>query len=478
MSDTRELLAKIAALRQRLEQAHGRAENGGDRVRLLERRLSDGAAHDTLLDASFRQLTAAPLEETPVAPRRLTARARRLLEVGHGLLHQLRALADAFPESDDTRDDPLAHRFRETVAIADTALRAVQGYPDAPSAQLRLCEGLEGTLNVVGERVSELRAAVERRRREAGWVDTLADLLRALAAGQAPDVAPLFALAEALLADAELGMPLRFFAPGAAPQDAAQLADWQARAVACHGVTVAQVMARLGKHDPELRGQPVEAVLAALVHDAGMAAVPTDIYTHVGPLGEAQKRVIEGHTHTGAEWVRRLLPHAAWLADAALSHHERHDGTGYPAGLRETQATPLVRMLAVCDVYAALCVARPYRAALEPRAALTDTLLLAETGVLDRACAERLLHLSFYPVGSVVELADGAIGIVVATHGGRHDLNAPSRPVLALLLDAEGAAVPGRCHLDLAACEGRSIVQAVPAVERRRLLGKHYPELA
>ena len=56
------------------------------------------------------------------------------------------------------------------------------------------------------------------------------------------------------------------------------------------------------------------------------------------------------------------------------------------------------------------------------RTALTDTLLLADRGALDRHCAERLLHLSFYPVGSVVELADGAVGLVVATHGGRREL--------------------------------------------------------
>jgi HD-GYP domain-containing protein (c-di-GMP phosphodiesterase class II) len=187
---------------------------------------------------------------------------------------------------------------------------------------------------------------------------------------------------------------------------------------------------------------------------------------------------METHTRLGGELVARLLAKGTWLAEAALYHHERHDGTGYPDGLRETQVPPLVRLLAVCDVYAALGAARPHRPAREPRTALTDTLLLADKGALDRGRAERLLQLSFYPVGSVVELADGAVGVVMATHDSRHDLNAPARPVLLLLISSQGEPLSVPRPLDLAECEGRSIVRLLPPVERRQMLGRRYPELA
>src|SRR5205823_12838857 len=136
--------------------------------------------------------------------------------------------------------------------------------------------------------------------------------------------------------------------------------------------------------------------------------------------------------------VTRLLPGAAWLADATAGHHEHLDGTGYPNGVRELLLAPLTRLMAVCDVYAALCTPRPHRPARDPRTALTDTLLMAEKGFLDRFHAERLLQLSFYPIGSVVELAEGAVGVVVATHQGRRDLNLPARPVVQLITDARG----------------------------------------
>jgi HD-GYP domain-containing protein (c-di-GMP phosphodiesterase class II) len=247
--------------------------------------------------------------------------------------------------------------------------------------------------------------------------------------------------------------------------------------VAAHSLNVAQVVARVVRQDPEWRGRALDPVLAALVHDVGMLIIPPESFLHGGPLDDDQRRAVEGHTLRGEIAARRLLPNGPWLADATLSHHERLDGTGYPNGRRDEQIGALPRLLAVCDVYAALCSARPHRPTRETRTALTDTLLLADNGALDRYHAERLLHLSFFPVGTVVELADGAVAIVVATHQIRRDLSTPARPVLAVLTDPQRQALPAPRHIDLAEAEGHSIVRSLSATERRAVLGKRFPEL-
>jgi len=254
--------------------------------------------------------------------------------------------------------------------------------------------------------------------------------------------------------------------------------DEPAHFVAAHSLTVAQVMARLSWHDSEFRGQPVQPVVAALLHDVGMFSVPVDILAQPVPLSDEQRRIVESHANAGAEMIRRALPNEPVLAEAAAGHHERIDGTGYPAGLRDTQISSLARLLAVCDVYAALCCPRPHRAALDPRTALTDTLLLAEHGGLDRHHAERLLELSFYPVGTAVELSDGSVGLVLAAPLGRHDLSAPARPVVALLTDERGKILPILHPIDLAQSEGPAIVRTLSAAERKRVLGGRYPEWA
>jgi HD-GYP domain-containing protein (c-di-GMP phosphodiesterase class II) len=483
MSDAQTLLSKIAALRRHLEQVQGLAREAGsavqsleggaaDRLGRLEHQVAEGARQTQFLSEAIRQLSdekTHPDGELPL-PRQLTARARRVLTRGRELLAQLRPLADELLLQ-RPGNEALAGVYREAVAMAETALRMVQAFPDAPSAQLRLGEGLEAILKLVGERVARLVAAVAQQRREEGLVQRLAELLTHLHAGHTPDVQAFVAVAEGLLVEVHEGVPLRF-ADSAAELPAA------ARFAAAHSLTTARVMAHLVRFDPELRAQPVEPIVAALVHDAGMLSVPAAVLAQAGPLDDEQRRVIERHTLVGADLARRLVPGGGWLVEAAGGHHERLDGTGYPAGLRDLQIAPLTRLLAVCDIYAALCVPRPQRRAFDTRTALTDTLLLAEQGVLDRVHAERLLQLSFYPVGTAVELADGAVGVVVATHSGRRDLSTPARPVLALLLDPAGQALPSPQALDLAQCDTRSIVRALPSAERRALLGTRYPEWA
>jgi len=188
--------------------------------------------------------------------------------------------------------------------------------------------------------------------------------------------------------------------------------------------------------------------------------------------------MVETHALLGASMATRIAPCATWLVEAAGQHHERLDGTGYPGGLCEPQIKSLVRLLAVCDVYGAMCQPRAYRPALDTRTALTDALLLAEKGGLDRNHAERLLYLSFYPVGSVVELSDGAVGVVIATHQGRRDLNSPARPIVALLTDVHGQLLPSPGHIDLSEVEGRGILRGMTSAERRERLGRRYPDLA
>lgn len=489
MSETQVLLGKIQALRQRLEQAQGLAteartaaaalvdEPAGQRhLSSFERLVEESGDHDHHLESIVRPLTVQVRSEaTRALPRQLTLRARRALERGRDILLQLRQLADAFdpPEDGKTavplfdRRDPLAKLYRETIGLTDTALRMIPLFPDSPGSQLKLCEGLEAVLNVVAQRQGILSAGVDRQGHEIECVSQLAELLSALDRGETINKQPFLDLAEEVHKDAQQGGPLRFLEGD--PSKPAHFA-------ACHGITTARVAGRIVRHDPELRGRTLDALLAALIHDVGMLRIPPEILSYPERFDDNQRRIIESHCHMGVSLAGPLLLDAPWLAEAISGHHERLDGTGYPDGMRDMQISPLTRLLAVCDVYAALCTRRPHRAGLETRTALTDTLLLAEQGQLDRHYAECLLHLSFYPVGSVVELADGAVGVVVATPQPRRELSSPARPVVALLLNGQGQPLPSPHHVDLAQCESPSIVRTLSVVEGRELLGGRFPE--
>ena len=110
----------------------------------------------------------------------------------------------------------------------------------------------------------------------------------------------------------------------------------------------------------EMDRQAVE--IAALLHDIGKLAVPEHILSKPGPLTPDERKKMQMHAQIGAEIVS-AVPFPCPVAPLVHSHHERWDGTGYPAGLRGEQIPLGARILAVVDSFDALTSDRPYRAA-------------------------------------------------------------------------------------------------------------------
>jgi HD domain/GAF domain len=118
--------------------------------------------------------------------------------------------------------------------------------------------------------------------------------------------------------------------------------------------------------------------LAGLLHDVGKVAVPESVLGKPGPLTEAERALVRGHSEAGSELLARVEP-LEGVASIVRSSHERWDGGGYPDGLR-AQAIPVgARIVAACDAFCALVEPRPHRPALGADAALVELELNAGT---------------------------------------------------------------------------------------------------
>jgi PAS domain S-box-containing protein/putative nucleotidyltransferase with HDIG domain len=109
----------------------------------------------------------------------------------------------------------------------------------------------------------------------------------------------------------------------------------------------------------------------ALLHDLGKIVVPAEILAKPGRLSEAELSLIRQHAAAGAE-ILADIDFEGDVAAMALQHHERLDGSGYPAGLKGDEILPEARILAVADVVEAMVSHRPYRPALPLEAALAE----------------------------------------------------------------------------------------------------------
>ena len=113
--------------------------------------------------------------------------------------------------------------------------------------------------------------------------------------------------------------------------------------------------------------------LGAQLSNIGMMAIPTRVLQKRGALSEGERQILRAHPLYGAELLRRsklrILDVPAVIAE---QHQERHDGSGYPAGLGGESIAEEARIVAICDVFDAMTHRRPWRAALSAVAAIDE----------------------------------------------------------------------------------------------------------
>ncbi|WP_157212129.1 HD-GYP domain-containing protein [Desulfomonile tiedjei] len=102
--------------------------------------------------------------------------------------------------------------------------------------------------------------------------------------------------------------------------------------------------------------------LAAPMHDIGKIAIPDSILLKPGPLTPDEFEIMKSHTIIGARIFQSFNDKTLRVAHSiALCHHEKWDGTGYPAGLKGYDIPIAGRIVALADACDAMCSLRPYR---------------------------------------------------------------------------------------------------------------------
>ena len=158
------------------------------------------------------------------------------------------------------------------------------------------------------------------------------------------------------------GQLLRQLAVALEAQD--HYTEGHSRRVARHATMIAHKMGLSGDQAARFRA-------AAAVHDVGKLHVPLAVLNKTGKLTTAEFELVKCHSEAGAEMVACLEDDE--LTAIVRHHHERMDGTGYPAGLADGQIPLGARIVAVADAFDAITAARPYRPA-APHKQAFDTL--------------------------------------------------------------------------------------------------------
>ena len=156
--------------------------------------------------------------------------------------------------------------------------------------------------------------------------------------------------------------------------------------------------------------------ICGLFHDIGMLKIPLEILHKKEPLTSGERAIIQEHPLVGERLIREHFQLPEEVARVAGQHHFRRDAGGYPAGGDFAQTGAVTRAIMTIDVFDALITDRPYREGVSPSRALKVIVDAAKDSLDPRWATQLFLGMGVYPIGTVVELSGGEIGIVTKYH--------------------------------------------------------------
>lgn len=135
-------------------------------------------------------------------------------------------------------------------------------------------------------------------------------------------------------------------------------------AVYVHSLNVALIARGIGKWMSADAETLNILTLAGYFHDIGKLSIPPEILNKTGKLTDEEFAIMKQHPLDGKKILSKVPHIDSRILTAALQHHERYDGSGYPRGLSGDEIDPVASVIAVADVYDAMTTARVYRAPL------------------------------------------------------------------------------------------------------------------
>lgn len=188
-----------------------------------------------------------------------------------------------------------------------------------------------------------------------------------------------------------------------------------------------------------------ELTTGGLLHDIGKIRVPYAVLNKPGKLTDEEWVEMKSHVPYGEE----VLKNSEGISNIAKSicglHHERLDGTGYPRGLGEQEIDVYGRIAAVVDVYDAVTANRCYHKGMSPFDAMKLLVKMSDAH-LDKGLVYSFIRcMSVYPVGTVVELNNGMVGVVVESNA-----QIPNQPRIKTFFNAKRRSFEKEKVIDLA----------------------------
>ena len=219
-------------------------------------------------------------------------------------------------------------------------------------------------------------------------------------------------------------------------RDRAELID-KALQVSVYMIAFARFL-EMSEEDLEMAG------LVGLLLDIGKLNIPDEVLNKRERLSPEEFVLVRSHVEHSAQILEAASGIAPAVVQAVATHHERFDGSGYPKGIRGDELSAVSAIAGIVDTFVGLTSKRPYAAPVAPSNALNMLHKWRGTAFHPLLVEQFIRCIGIFPVGAVVELNSGELGVVIA-----QNLEKRLQPRIMVVRDAAGHPLRPQKLLDL-----------------------------
>lgn len=199
-----------------------------------------------------------------------------------------------------------------------------------------------------------------------------------------------------------------------------------------HAVSASVWAVSFGRHLGFPRPKLQSLALGAMLFDIGKMKLPEKLINNPKRYNQFEYELVKKHIDYSLEILNNTKGIGADVIEMVATHHERHNGSGYPNGMLGDQIPILGKIAGIVDCYDAIISDRVFATALSPHDAVKKLYDWRDIDFQAELVEQFIQVVGIYPVGTVIEVSDGRVGVIVAQHRVWR-----LRPQVMMLLDAD-----------------------------------------
>lgn len=211
-----------------------------------------------------------------------------------------------------------------------------------------------------------------------------------------------------------------------------------------HAMDVSIILVTFGRQLGLPKKELNEIALGGLLHDIGKSRVPSEIINKKQRLNAEETIAARNHVNLGIEVIAGLESLSDIARQVIERHHERYDGKGYPTGLAAEDIGLYGSMAGIVETFSSITSHQPYSAARSSAQAVSILVALRDLAFQGELVDQFIQVVGVYPIGSLVKLNTGEVGIVI-----KQNSLWRLKPMVSIVIDTDGRKLPSPMTIDL-----------------------------